>query len=344
MLLKALFLLFCSFAIAFAITPGIRFLAMRRGLMDHPTERSSHVVPTPRGGGLAIVSTHLAALLALKIAGFLSIRELMALEIGGVAVALVGFADDRKSVPPVVRFSVHLAAAIFVVAMIGGIPFSELFGSNIQSLDKIVGVLGIAWAINLFNFMDGIDGIAGAETIFISASAAVMIFVLGGSAGVIAALGCLSMASLGFLIWNWPPAKIFMGDIGSGFVGFMLAALSILISHRMAFPVQVWPILGGVFLIDATVTLVRRMLRGDRWHQAHRTHAYQHLAQIWRKHLPVTLFVCALNIFWLLPWAWFAAAHQEFATAAAAIALLPLLWGVLWADAGKPTSQLHNRP
>jgi Fuc2NAc and GlcNAc transferase len=333
-----LLILFVStFALALPITLFVRVIAIRRGLMDHPSHRGSHTVPTPRGGGIAIVIAYFIALSALHVVGDITTQESIALMGGGGAIAVVGFLDDRKSVAATVRFMVHLGAAIFVVAMIGGVRISGITDGGVRApwIGQLVGIVGITWAINLFNFMDGIDGIAGAEAVFVSFAAGAMIFVLSGDVGLMGALGSLGIASLGFLVWNWPPARIFMGDVGSGFLGFMLAALAILVSHRIVFAVQVWPILGGVFLVDASVTLIRRMARGDRWYEAHRMHAYQHLARASGGHLAITLSVCTVNVCWLLPWAWYAATHPPVATLCLATALLPLVLGAIWAGAGR---------
>ena len=340
-----LILLVSTFALAAPGTFCIRSIAIRSGLMDRPTERSSHTIPTPRGGGLAIVGAHFLALMGLHVLGFITTRESIALMGGGGAVALVGFLDDRKSVAAAVRFMVHLGAAIIVVVMIGGVSMPGVTdgGGRALCIGQIVGIAGITWAINLFNFMDGIDGIAGAEAVFVSLVAGAMIFVSSKDVGLVGSFGALGMASLGFLVWNWPPAKIFMGDVGSGFLGFMLAALAILASHRTTLAVQVWPILGGVFLIDASITLIWRMVCGGRWYEAHRTHAYQHLARVWGGHGAVTLLVCAVNICWLLPWAWYASTRPAAATMCLATALLPLVLGAIWAGAGRPQRRATHR-
>jgi Fuc2NAc and GlcNAc transferase len=340
MMPNELLLILCAatFALAAPGTLCIRAIAIRSGMVDLPSQRSSHYVPTPRGGGLAIVVAHFIALIGLHVFGYITTRELIALIGGGGAVAFVGFLDDRQSVSATVRFMVHLAAAIIVVALIGGVPMGGAAdgGGRALWIGQLFGIAGIAWAINLFNFMDGIDGIAGAEAVFVSLAAGAMIFLSSHDAGLVGSFGSLGMASLGFLVWNWPPARIFMGDVGSGFLGFMLAALALLASHRIRVPVQVWPILGGVFLVDASVTLIWRMVHGGRWYEAHRTHAYQRLARAWGGHIAVTLFVCALNICWLLPWAWYAATHPPAATMCLAIALSPLVLGAIWAGAGRP--------
>jgi Fuc2NAc and GlcNAc transferase len=151
-----------------------------------------------------------------------------------------------------------------------------------------------------------------------------------------AAMVNLAAACAGFLLWNWPPARIFMGDVGSGFLGFMVTALIFLACRRGALPIEVLPILGGVFLVDATSTLVRRALRGDRWFEAHRMHAYQHLARKFGGHRPVTMLILAIDVFWLLPWAYAASRFPVHAPLCFAMALLPLVIFSLLAGAGKP--------
>jgi Fuc2NAc and GlcNAc transferase len=198
-----------------------------------------------------------------------------------------------------------------------------------------LSVLILVWSTNLFNFMDGIDGIAASESIFISGALAWLNWLGGGTSGTTAAMLSLSAASLGCLVWNWPPARIFMGDVGSGFLGFMVTALAMVSNERGSIPMEVLPILGGVFLVDATVTLIRRMLRGDRWTEAHRMHAYQHLARRFGSHRPVTMIVIAIDLVWLLPWAFAASRFPANAQAYTVGALLPLVILTVLAGSGK---------
>jgi len=158
---------------------------------------------------------------------------------------------------------------------------------------------------------------------------------LGGETGLTVAMLCLSSATCGFLFWNWPPARLFMGDVGSGFLGFTLTVLALATSQRGPLSVAVFAILGSVFLVDASVTLIRRMVRGDTWIEAHRTHAYQHLALKWHGHLPVTLLLNAINVVWLFPLAFYAATHEASAMLCLVIAQIPLVLLVLWAGAGR---------
>jgi len=314
-----------AFIFALAATGLVRAYALHTGMLDRPSARSSHSSPTPRAGGVAIVAAFFIAAAGLCIFGCLDGNVLLLLVGGGGAVAFIGYRDDRRPLTARVRLFVHLAAAAFAVAVIGrALPYLAGIGAAGEWITRLFGVLVIAWATNLFNFLDGIDGIAAAEAVFVAAAGAVLTISFGADAGVSAAMLCLASASLGFLVWNWPPAKIFMGDAGSGFLGFTVAALGWAASARGKFPIEVWGILAGVFLVDATVTLVRRLIRGERWFEAHRTHAYQHWARRWGSHLPVTVAVAAINLCWLLPWAWLAASRPQWAVAAFSAALLPL--------------------
>jgi Fuc2NAc and GlcNAc transferase len=148
-------------------------------------------------------------------------------------------------------------------------------------------------------------------------------------------LALLGAATLGFLPWNWPPARIFMGDVGSGFLGFNLAVLALYTVHTGALTVWSWLILLGVFIVDATVTLLRRIVRGERWYVAHRNHAYQHAAIRWRSHRRVTLTVLAINLAWLIPLAWFVNRCPQLGIIAVSLALAPLIVWALALGAGQ---------
>jgi Fuc2NAc and GlcNAc transferase len=329
-----------AFAIGAIATGLMRQYALRRNLLDVPNVRSSHASPTPRGGGVAIVIAFFAATLLLAFLGLIETRMLDALWVGGGAMALVGYLDDRRHLRASVRFIVHLACAFFVVIMLGGVPESALarWGMHGSWVGGLLAVLLMVWTTNLFNFMDGIDGIAGSEAVFLGGAGALLNWSHGGDPGLTAAMLCLAAASLGFLHWNWPPARIFMGDAGSGFLGFTLAVLGLAANQLGTIPFEAWGILGGFFFVDASVTLLRRIVRGDQWFEAHRTHAYQQLARRWQAHLPVTLSVSAVNVAWLLPWAWLAVRIPADAKYFLIAALAPLAVLVICAGAGRKES------
>jgi Fuc2NAc and GlcNAc transferase len=329
-------ILFATFCASLLGSGLVRRYALHAKILDIPNTRSSHAAPTPRGGGLAIALSSLAASAVFACIDLVDTKTILALLTGG-AIALIGHLDDRRQLSAKLRFVVHLSTAIVAVAILGGLPVDFLggFGLNNYWVGAGLAVVVFAWATNLFNFMDGIDCLAGSEAIFISAGGAILNSVYGGDSGITVAWLCISAATLGFLPWNWPPARLFMGDVGSGFLGFTLTVLAMATSRRAGIPIEVWAILGGVFLVDASITLVRRMARGDNWSEAHRMHAYQHLALKWRGHLPVTLVVGAINLGWLLPWAFFAASHQRYAMLCMIIALLPLALLAFVAGAGR---------
>jgi Fuc2NAc and GlcNAc transferase len=179
--------------------------------------------------------------------------------------------------------------------------------------------------MNLFNFMDGIDGIAATEATFVSWGGALLASMAAVSSEVRWAAVLLGAACLGFLRWNWPPARIFMGDVGSGYLGYVIAVLAVAATRENPAALWIWLILGGVFFVDATVTLLRRLLRGDRIYEAHRSHAYQWLARRWESHAKVTWAVLTVNVLWLLPCAVFATRRPGIAAATAILALAPLV-------------------
>jgi Fuc2NAc and GlcNAc transferase len=314
----------------------VRRLALSHGVLDVPNARSSHTAPTPRGGGLAIVLVASLSMAALAAMGSVDFRMFMALTVGGIPVALVGFIDDRRPVSPLVRLLVHFAAAGWALAWLGGMPPLRLGGQTyiFGWEGYFLGAVGIVWTLNLFNFMDGIDGIAGAEAVFVTWAAAFLAQITG-TPGVAPAAVAVGAACAGFLLWNWPPAKIFMGDVGSGYVGYAIVILALAASRDNAAALIVWLILGGIFFVDATLTVVRRLTRGEPPQQAHRSHAYQWLARRWGSHRRVTLTVLGLNFFWLLPWAVLAARFPAHAALFLCVAFVPLAVVVLLAGAGR---------
>jgi Fuc2NAc and GlcNAc transferase len=256
---------------------------------------------------------------------------------GGGAVALTGYLDDRKTLPASIRICVHIIAASVAVMIVGGITEQSLRNIGFHGIwaGSLLGLIAMTWSTNLFNFMDGIDGIAGSEAVFVAGAGALLNWGYGGDSGLTAAMLALAAATLGFLMWNWPPAQIFMGDVGSGFLGFTLAVLGLAASRHSATPIEVWAILSGVFLVDATVTLLIRIVRGDRWYEAHRLHAYQNLARRWQAHWPVTVLVIVIDLFWLFPWAWIAAIYPAHAMSYAIAALAPLIIIAVLGGAGR---------
>jgi Fuc2NAc and GlcNAc transferase len=330
-------LVLTAFVLSAVLTGCVRKLALERGVVDVPNERSSHQVPTPRGGGVAIVLTVTAGLALLALIGDLSLDLLVALAGGGAAVAVVGFIDDRRSLSVWVRLVVHFGAAIWALAWIGGVPPLQL-GERIVDFGWLgypLGAVGIVWVLNLFNFMDGIDGIAGSEAAFIAIAGACLLAGNAAPNGVETAALILAAACCGFLCWNWPPARIFMGDAGSGYLGYFVAVAALAAARDFPVALIVWLILGAVFFVDATVTFARRLSRGENVRVAHRSHAYQWLARKWQSHRRVTVAVLLVNVLWLLPMAFLATRFPPHAGWILVVALGPVLAGVMLGGAGR---------
>jgi Fuc2NAc and GlcNAc transferase len=323
--------------------------------MDRPNSRSSHLVETPRGGGIAFVSVYLALLTWSMLfsssvdaqAGQLHLTLLL----GGGLVVVIGFIDDHRHVSAMMRFIVHLIAAVIAVTLLR-MPGIELWpGLSLEGwwLNGVI-VIGLVWLLNLYNFMDGIDGIASLQGITVLCGAVlIMMFNLAGSEASEWLL-MLSACIAGFLLWNWPPAKIFMGDAASGFIGYALGVFALYTAS--AYPVSFWSwlILLGLFVVDATWTLSVRIMNGEKWYQPHAKHAYQHLARRRQTlyvgkgisaersralaHQWVILHSLLINLLWLLPLAWLAALYPGYGLLFTLIAFLPLVILVRTVGAG----------
>jgi Fuc2NAc and GlcNAc transferase len=324
------------FLAALWLTGRLRRYALDRQLLDRPNQRSSHSVAMPRGGGMAIVLATLLGLTTAAMLHLLSWPFTWGAIGGGGLVGGVGFLDDHRPLARRWRLLGHLAAAAWVLTCIGGMPPVQILGHVVDAgwPGHVLAALYLVWLINLTNFMDGIDGIAATEAVTVAGGGALLgVFVTGAEQGTAPLI--LAAASVGFLAWNWPPARIFMGDAGSGFLGLMLGALSLSAAHAAPSLLWAWIILLGVFITDATITLARRVLRGDRFYEAHRSHAYQHAAQRFGAHKPVTVAVAIVNLAWLLPLAALVAGNSVPDAAGVAAAYVPLVVGALKFGAGR---------
>lgn len=334
---EPLLIALAAFATSCLLALQVRKMALSYGLLDVPNERSSHRQPMPRGGGLAIAVATVLAVISLYACGLVSKALVLCLVVGGSAVAIVGFLDDRRSLPAIVRLSVHIGAALWALAILGGLPALRL-GDRLTTsgtFGNVLGLAGIVWSINLFNFMDGIDGIAAGEAVFVAWAGALLSIVAGAGAEASGAAIVVGAAALGFLVWNWAPARLFMGDAGSGYLGYVLAVIAIASARDNPTALLSWLILGGAFFTDATVTLLHRLLRGERVFEAHRSHAYQRLARRWDSHSRVATAVLTVDFCWLLPCALFATKHPVLAGWAVVVALAPLVLLAFFTGAGR---------
>jgi len=273
--------------------------AQRRGMMDAPGHRRSHSMPTPRGGGIGIVLGVLLAapfsLLCLPVSPGPAITA--AFSVAVIAVAAIGWLDDHGSLPIRPRLLIQLAATLLLCLAVAMRTSSLLWAIPL--------LLAGVWCINLHNFMDGIDGLAAQQAMFFGAAYAALAWSAGSAALAGAGLAVVGAAT-GFWCFNRSPAKIFMGDVGSATVGLIVFALSAML---WAFRTNLlWPVLifSSAFVVDATLTLLVRMLRGARWYTPHREHLYQWLVRRGASHRKVALGYFAWNVIVCVPVAWIA--------------------------------------
>jgi Fuc2NAc and GlcNAc transferase len=307
-----------AFVLSAGLTEVTRRRALAAGRHDVPNERSSHQVPTPRGGGVGLAVAILTAAPLLLGATPLA----MALALGGGITAGVGFVDDRFSLSARARLVWQAIAGGCLAAAWGVAPLALAPGLALPAvLAPLFVVLFAVWMTNLYNFMDGIDGIAGAQAV--TAGATLGALAWSHEHSELATFGAvIAAAAAGFLTRNWPPARIFMGDVGSAFLGFVFAAMALVGTSTGAFGFPAVAIVMAPFVVDATYTLVRRALRRQRVWEAHRSHAYQRLARSLRAHRPVSLGFLALGAIALAPLAWLA----ESLGAAGALSLVAVVW------------------
>lgn len=298
-------------------------LARRWQILDRPNARSSHRLPTPHGGGLPLFLALLLGLVAAAVSG--SALPDVYLVITGMSLLLVGMGvlDDLRGLSVRTRF--------FGYGLVCGVTAALL----LPPVDGITSValataaaFALLWMLNLYNFMDGIDGIAALQCIQAAVSVALLSWFSTGDAAYAGYCLMLAAAHAGFLAWNWPPARLFMGDAGSVPTGYLLGVLALLGAVQGTVPLEVWLILLAPFIVDASYTLVWRVVTGQPFTRPHRMHAYQRLSRHWGGHLPVDMALLAVHALWLFPLALTLTVWPKFPVLLVILAYLPLLIGV----------------
>lgn len=341
-MLSLISLFLVAFLLTGFLTGCLRRYALAASLIDIPNARSSHQLPTPRGGGLSIVIVFLLGLLSLFCLDLVTVSALWAFLGAGSIVAITGFLDDHGHIAARWRLLVHFSAASWGLYCLGGLPTLTLPvpGFELVTLDlgwigQLLALLYLVWLLNLYNFMDGIDGLASIEAITVSLGAALLYVLQTEVSALWIAPVLLAVTVCGFLVWNFPPAKIFMGDAGSGFLGIVLGLLSIQAAWLDSSFLWSWLILLAVFITDATWTLFRRLLRGDKVYQAHCSHGYQYAARYYQSHKKVSLAVAVINLVWLLPVALCVGLKHIDAGLGLLLAYVPVMFLVIFFRAGQ---------
>jgi Fuc2NAc and GlcNAc transferase len=277
------------FLISFILTYYIKNYSIRNALVDEINERSSHTVPTPHGGGIALAITWFIGLIYLNYTSEIDTTLFYALMVG-VVISIVGFFDDIYELSPKLRLSVQLLVAIGGIVALGGLDILDFGILTVTNpiVTNTLAIVAIIWYINLYNFLDGINGYAGSEIVFLVVAGFLL---FGGNHFIV-----LGVATLGFLYWNWNNAKIFLGDVGSTLLGYNVAIFTLYYTNQEPTNLWIWIILFGVFWFDATATLIRRKLNGEKISEAHKKHAYQRLNQSGWSHFKVTNWSIGVNV------------------------------------------------
>ncbi|WNC71197.1 glycosyltransferase family 4 protein [Thalassotalea psychrophila] len=291
------------FALTLLLTELVRRYAIKHNVIDIANERSSHTNPTPRGGGLGVVIVYSITIALLAWYQYLETSLEIIILFTSLPLAIIGFIDDHAHVSAKVRIVVHILTASTFVLIVGGVTQIELFDSIITLgiVGTVLTIIGLVWLINLYNFMDGIDGLAAIEAITATFFAGVCLYLLNPESKLITQHWLFAASICGFLLLNFPKAKIFMGDVGSGFIGFMLGVLMLLSYQENEKMLWVWLILLSVFIVDATLTLTSRLFRKKNLFSAHNEHLYQKISNHINSHLSTSIGVLSINVFILLP-------------------------------------------
>jgi len=272
--------------------------AKNKGLLAIPNARSSHQEIIPLGGGIIFVLFWCLELLLASYFNWFSIKELLIFLPGTLMVSVVGYWDDYKNLTAKKRLVTQVLASILCVAMVGEIHSLHLFGLSATYLGCygiLLTILGLVWSTNLYNFMDGLDGVAAVEALFVFGVGGLLFWDVKATRMALLVWSIVPVVA-GFLVWNWPKARVFMGDVGSYCLGFLVAIFSLIGDLWYNIPVAFWVILYGVFWFDATITVIRRLCRWENLAVAHREHACQRLQRIGFSHAQVLSGVIAVNI------------------------------------------------
>lgn len=313
-------------ALSCLATRALLALLRRAAVLDHPNDRSSHVIPTPRGGGIAVIASIVVAALGwTMVSGQTGSGLGIALGLT-IALSVVSFIDDLRNLSAGLRLTAH---ALAVVAGLWALDGHGAFAAYLpQPLDLALTALAWLWFINLYNFMDGIDGIVGSETGSIAIGIGGLAFLGLAPATLLGPSAAILGAALGFLVWNWHRAKIFLGDSGSIPLGFLVGYLLIATAQPGGSTLAATLVLPLVFVVDASMTLIRRLARGKKPTEAHREHAYQRATQGGWPHDRVCLAVLAANAS-LIAVAWWLAPLNPWAALAAGFVIAALTYGSL---------------
>jgi len=326
-----------SFLLTVVLTNVYRKLAVRWKIYDIPNDRSSHSEPIPRGAGISFFLSFNIVLTLLWWQRQISMYYLYPVILGGPVILILGYWDDLRSLSAKLRLFVHFASAVFIFILISAGFSKEVqisFLPNWPWLTAAFCILFISWFINLYNFMDGADGLSTSIGI-VGAGLIAILSYWSGNVNLAIIYVVLAYALAGFLIFNWPPAKVFMGDSGAYYLGYIFGSLGLVSKMYYDSSLYVHLIIFGLFIVDATWTLARRLARGEKVYIGHKMHAFQKLLANGWGHARVTSLYVLITVLWLFPMAFFAMNYPSLSFLFLVVAYLPIFGFVLYLKAGE---------
>jgi Fuc2NAc and GlcNAc transferase len=331
------------FIISFLLTFFVKEIVRKKGFLDKPNNRSAHKIPTPTLGGIAIVLSFLLGICTMFYAATIPNDLFIPIILGGGLLAIISLFDDIQPIAVKYRITLHILVAVLTVYWLNPNLFFEWFDYHLGFgyFSAILSVIIIIIAINTVNFMDGIDGLVSLEVIFVASTITLLLMQQN---NIVEAryFALLVAIMLGFLFWNFSPAKIFMGDVGSIFLGFLLAVLMIVTINNKDISMWTWLILLAVFWVDVVFVLIVRLLTKQKIFKAHKTHCYQKVTQFFEMkknrtfaHRTTVVLITLINILWLFPLAIVSQYYENYGLWLLIISCLPLLFLAFRFKAGR---------
>ena len=322
MLNSTVLLILFTFLLSFICTRYYRSFAIKKDIVANPIIRSLHEHKIPIGGGVVFSIIFVVTVFVLGLLNIFKFEFLMVIGVGGFVASMFGFFDDVVDIRALLKLFIQSILAGWILFWFDGGVLTTVDWLPVW-LSWFVSWFLLVWMMNLYNFMDGVDGIAISGAVFVSMALIVVLLIAGEFSSLVLLFSLLAMSCSGFLFYNWPPASIFMGDSGSVFLGYLFGALIVNTTMTGVISIWTWIVVFGYFFADTNITILMRILLVKKWYQAHKSHAYQNIARVLKSHVKVTGAIQIYHFLYLLPITIWTVLVPNWAPVAAIIALMP---------------------
>ena len=320
--ISILFEMLFTFLLSVIATHYYRRLAINKDIIASPNKRSLHDIPVPLGGGIVFSTIFTLNVFLLGVYHVISYEVLMVIGLGGMVASYFGFIDDIYDIRASVKLFMQAILAWWVLFWYNGGVLTTIEWIPFYFSWFITWFL-LIWMMNLFNFMDGVDGMAVSGTVFVAIALVFVLLITGDVSSIVLLLSLLIFSCSGFLLYNWPPARIFMGDSGSVFLGYLFGALIVKTTMSGDISIWTWIVVFGYFFADTNLTIILRILLVKHWYNAHKSHCYQNLARILKSHAKITGAIQIYHYFYLFPLAVWSVLKPGWGPIAAIMAIVP---------------------